>query len=273
MIIDFHQHLGPRNIFPGGARELVDSFPENGYADVALGDTDFDVDAYHRLLDKAGIDVAVSIPSPNTDRGILDIGLEFAASSERIRAFVSVDPRAEYRPVERFRGLLRRGAAGLKVHPVQNHICPNERALYPLYSLAAEHSVPVMFHTGSSVFPNAKHRFADPMLIDEVAADFPDLVIICAHAGRGFWESQTFFLARLRPNVFLELSGFPPRRIQASFPDLASISGKVIFGSDWPSGPALDRVVEGIRGLGLAPADESLILGGNAARILDSRRT
>lgn len=103
----------------------------------------------------------------------------------RIRAFVTVDPRSEYRPTDRFRDLLVRGAAGLKIHPVQNHIFPNDPSLYPLYSIATEYAVPVMFHTGSPVFPNAKHRFADPMLIDEVAADFPELTIICAHAGRG----------------------------------------------------------------------------------------
>jgi uncharacterized protein len=128
-----------------------------------------------------------------------------------------------------------------------------------------------MFHTGSSVFPNAKHRFADPMLIDEVAADFPELAIVCAHAGRGFWESQVFFLARLRPNVFLELSGFPPRRIQSSFPDLASIAEKVIFGSDWPSSPSLDRVVEGFRTLNMPSDKERAMLGGNAERLLALR--
>lgn len=272
MIVDFHQHLGPRNIFPSGAGELVRSFPDNGYDDVAVGDDEFDLDAFHRLLDKAGIDTVVSIPSPNTDRAALDIGLELASQSERIHPFVMVDPRSEYRPADRFRRLLADGAAGLKIHPVQNHILPNDPALYPLYSLAAEHAVPVMFHTGSSVFPNAKHRFADPMLIDEVAADFPDLAIVCAHAGRGFWESQVFFLARLRPNVYLELSGFPPRRIRSSFPDLATIAEKVIFGSDWPSSPSLDRVVEGFRSLGLAPHEQEAVLGGNAGRLLSARR-
>jgi predicted TIM-barrel fold metal-dependent hydrolase len=120
VIIDFHQHLGPRNIFPRAAGELVRSFPDNGYDDVTADDDGFDIDAYHRLLDKAGIDAAVSIPSPNTDRAALDIGLELASRSERIRPFVTVDPRSEYRPTERFRRLLADGAAGLKIHPVQN---------------------------------------------------------------------------------------------------------------------------------------------------------
>ncbi|MEW6470741.1 MAG: amidohydrolase family protein [Actinomycetota bacterium] len=269
MIIDFHQHLGSAEIWPSGPRELVESFPDNGYTDVAPGGDEFDLEAHHRLLDEAGIDVAVSIPSPNNDRSVMDVGLGLAAKSERIRAFVSVDPRSEYRPEDRFGALLAQGASGLKIHPVQNHILPNDPALYPLYAMASDCHLPVMFHTGSSVFPNAKHRFADPMLIDEVAADFPRLPIICAHAGRGFWEQQAFFLAKIRPNVFLELSGFPARRILTSFPELATIAEKIIFGTDWPSSPPLVRVVQQIQELPLPAEVKALLLGGNARRLLE----
>jgi predicted TIM-barrel fold metal-dependent hydrolase len=125
-----------------------------------------------------------------------------------------------------------------------------------------------MFHVGSSVFPGAKHRFADPMAIDEVAADFPDLELICAHAGRGFWEQQTFFLAKLRPNVHLEMSGLPAARIAATFPELERIADRVLYGSDWPTAPALGTVAERFLALPYSESALRAMTFENAARLL-----
>jgi predicted TIM-barrel fold metal-dependent hydrolase len=115
-------------------------------------------------------------------------------------------------------------------------------------------------------------RFCDPLLVDEVAADFPDLQVLCAHSGRGFWTQQVFELTRMRRNVWMELSGLPARRIAALFPELERVGDRVLFGSDWPSSPAISRLAEEFRGL---PFSDELIenaLWRNAARLFDLKQ-
>ncbi len=73
------------------------------------------------------------------------------------------------------------------------------------------------------------------MEIDDVAIDFPDLTIIMAHGGRPLWMDACFFLLRRHRNLWLDLSGIPPKNLPGYFPRLAKIADRVLFGSDWPS--------------------------------------
>lgn len=156
----------------------------------------------------------------------------------------------------------------MKVHLVHSQIYANDAALYPLYEVCRARGLPVMFHTGSSIFPGARHRFSDPMMIDDAAEDFPDVQMLCAHAGRGFWEAQTFFLAKIRRNVHLELSGVPAARVLQVYPELDRIRDRVIYGSDWPASPALQLVADRFRQLPLPDAAFTAMLWDNAARLL-----
>ena len=95
--------------------------------------------------------------------------------------------------------------------------------------------MPVTIHTGTSVFPGARSRFGDPMDVDDVAIDFPQLKILLAHGGRPLWMEAAFFLVRRHPNVHLEVSGIPPAKLLEYFPRLEEIADKTIWGTDWPS--------------------------------------
>jgi predicted TIM-barrel fold metal-dependent hydrolase len=101
-----------------------------------------------------------------------------------------------------------------------------------------------------------------------VAVDFPELNLVMAHAGRGFWYDRAFFLAKLHANVYLEISGLPPSKLMTYFPELDRLTGKVIFGSDWPGMPWIRRNMEAIGKLPLSAEGVEKILGGNAARLL-----
>ena len=105
------------------------------------------------------------------------------------------------------------------------------------------------------------------MLVDEVAADFPQLQVICAHSGRGFWTDQVYSLTRMRRNVWMELSGIPPKRVLQYFPEIERVADRVIWGSDWPSSPAPSLLISQMRELPL-PADVmGAILWSNAEQL------
>ena len=95
--------------------------------------------------------------------------------------------------------------------------------------------MPVLIHTGTSIFPGARCKYGRPMEIDDVAIDFPDLTIVMAHGGRPLWMDEAFFVLRRHPRVFLEVSGIPPNRLLEYFPRLAEVGDRVVWGTDWPS--------------------------------------
>jgi predicted TIM-barrel fold metal-dependent hydrolase len=159
----------------------------------------------------------------------------------------------------------------VKVHPPHQLYSPNAYRtelpqLAELYLVCQERGVPVMFHTGTSIFPKARNVFADPMPIDDVAIDFPDLKLILAHAGRPLYGDTAFFLARRHPNVMLDLSGIPPKSLLRFIPRLRELADKALWGTDWPSpGVASMRGnVEAFLELGLGEEAEQKILWSNA---------
>jgi predicted TIM-barrel fold metal-dependent hydrolase len=125
-----------------------------------------------------------------------------------------------------------------------------------------------LIHTGSSVFKGSRLKYGDPLHLDDVATDFPELNLVMAHSGRGFWYDRAFFLSRLHANIYMELSGLPPSKLLTYFPELARNTDKVIFGSDWPAVPRIKENMDAIRALALPPDGVENIMGGNAARLL-----
>ena len=127
----------------------------------------------------------------------------------------------------------------------------------------------MIFHTGTSIFPRARSRFGDPLLLEDVALDYPELTIVLAHGGRPFWTEEAVYLARRFPHVWLEISGVPPTRLLEYFPILPRISDKVLFGSDWP-GPGVKGIGENLeqfRALGLTEDAQRRILEDNPRRV------
>ena len=158
---------------------------------------------------------------------------------------------------------------GVKLYPTYQHFYANDSRLYPLYAKAQELNIPVMIHTGSSIFRGARLKYGDPIYMDDVAVDFPNLTLLMVHSGRGFWYDRAFFLTKLHKNVFMEIAGLPPQKLLEYFPDLEQVADKVIFGSDWPGMPHIKRNIEIIRKLPLKEETIKKILGRNAAKILD----
>jgi hypothetical protein len=173
--------------------------------------------------------------------------------------------------VDRLAGL---GIRMLKVHPPHQLIYPNQyRTDLPqqaeIYERAQALGMPVMFHTGTSVFPGARNKFAEPIYIDDLLVDFPQLRIILAHGGRPLWMDEAFFLLRRSKNVFLDISSVPPQNLLKYFPRLESVADHAMFGSDWP-GPGVKDIganLERFRALPISEEAKREILRGTALRL------
>ena len=147
----------------------------------------------------------------------------------------------------------------IKIHPPHQVLSPDAYRtgecpeLEHVYGACSDAGLPIMFHTGTSVFPGARSRLGRTLVIDDVAVDFPDLKIILAHAGRPLWMDEAFFLLRRHPNVYIDVSGIPPKRLLQYLPRLAEVSHKALFGTDWPSPGVKDlkRNLDQIRALAL----------------------
>jgi len=111
--------------------------------------------------------------------------------------------------------------------------------------------------------------YADPIFCDDVAIDFPKLKIVLAHAGRPLWMETAVFLARRFPNVHLDISSIPPKRLLEYFPRLEELSGKVLWGSDWPAPgvPGMRENVDRFLELPLTDGARRAILRENARRL------
>jgi predicted TIM-barrel fold metal-dependent hydrolase len=160
------------------------------------------------------------------------------------------------------------GFRGFKAYPVYQHHYMNDIRMYPLYAKAQELGVPMLVHTGSSVFKGARIKYGDPLHLDDVAIDFPNLTIMMAHSGRPFWYEQAFWLARQHKNVYMELSGLPGKKLLEYFPELERNADKIVYGSDWPGNPFIRRNVDAILGLPLKDSTKEKILWKNAERVL-----
>ncbi|MGB6501159.1 MAG: amidohydrolase family protein [Thermoplasmata archaeon] len=171
------------------------------------------------------------------------------------------------------------GIRAIKLHPPHQLFRPNGYvdgsfpALRGIYASCERERIPVIFHTGTSVFPRARNKFGDPLLIEDVALDFPDLTIVLAHGGRPLWNETAVFLARRFPNVWLEISGVPPALLLEYFPKLPRLAEKVLYGSDWP-GPGVKELGANIgrfRGLPLPPEVVHRVLEENPERVFPRR--
>ena len=220
-----------------------------------------------------GVDYAIVMAelSPVTTGNCTnDYVAKFCEGQEMLLPFANFNPYLHNRPsVELEYWVRERGFRGVKLYPTYQYFYPNDRMMYPMYAKAEELGVPVMLHTGSSVFKGARLKYGDPIYLDDVAVDFPHLNILLVHSGRGFWYDRAFFLARLHENVYMEIAGLPPSRLLSYFPEFERNADKIIFGTDWPGVVNIAENIEAIRRLPISEEAKDKILGTNAARILN----
>jgi predicted TIM-barrel fold metal-dependent hydrolase len=235
-----------------------------------------------RRLDADGIDraVLVNYPSPDlmgfTERVNQYVAEYCAAAPDRLVPMGGVHPRFTADAAAEVRRAADMGVKALKIHPPHMAVEANAYlhgmdALRALYEEAQRLALPVMIHTGTSIFPGARSRLGEPMGVDDVAVDFPELTIVIAHGGRPLWMEEAFFLVRRFPNVFMDVSSIPPKAILRYFPRLAEIADKVLYGSDWPA-PGVRSMADNLRdfrALGLSEDVLAKVLDANARRVFN----
>jgi len=198
-----------------------------------------------------------------------------ARNNDVLIPFGSVDPWG-VNPAGRVRQLVDDyGVRGFKFHPSLQAFEPNDRRLYPVYEAIAERGVPALFHTGQTGLGSAlpgghgiKLRYSDPMLLDDVAADFPELTIVMAHPAVP-WVDAQIAIASHKANCYVDLSGwspkyFPPQLVRALSRQLRT---KALFGTDHPY-IGLERWRRDFETLDVDAAALPLILKNNAIQVL-----
>jgi predicted TIM-barrel fold metal-dependent hydrolase len=189
--------------------------------------------------------------------------------------FGSVDPLRVPAAVEQVASLAEAGARGFKFHPTMQAFAPNDPAVYPIYSAIEAAGVPVVFHTGQTGIGaglpggrGLKLRYSQPMLIDDVAADFPKLTVILAHPSVP-WQDEAISMATHKANVFIDLSGWSPKYFAPQLVRAFSsfLSHKFLFGSDYP---VIDpeRWIRDFDTLDVPDAARQAIMKDNAVRVL-----
>jgi uncharacterized protein len=190
----------------------------------------------------------------------------------RFRPVANLNPHLHYPVAAELARQVSLGAVALKLHPVHGGFDAGDRMLYPAYAWAQDRQLPVIVHCGTSTFAGSSNGYADPALLVDVLRDFPELTLVLAHGGRGWWYDQAAFLALMRPNVWLEVSGLPPQRLADYYgASLCRLADKMIFGTDWPGVPGVlsnARALEkALLGAGCTAAQVAAAWGDNAARV------
>jgi uncharacterized protein len=172
-----------------------------------------------------------------------EIATACAEHADVLIPFASIDPAKGEPGAREARRLFEQfGVRGLKFHPSLQGFFPNDRVAYPLYEVLQEVGLPAIFHTGQTGIGarvrgggGIRLKYSNPMDIDDVAVDFPDLRIVMAHPAFP-WQDEALAVATHKPNVFIDLSGWSPKYFPPQLIRYANtlLKDKVLFGSDYP---------------------------------------
>lgn len=277
MITDCHVHIHPLQMFKPAVLELI----KRGRANFEqIAEFCEAPKPFLKYLDAAGVDRAVLINyvAPEVigfTEGVNEYIAEYTKECpRRLISCGGLHPRTSKNIMADVEQILRLKIRAIKIHPPHQLLFPNDylhgvKELEIIYRAAEANGIPIIFHTGTSIFAGARNRYGDPMYIDDVAVDFPKLKILVAHGGRPLWMDVAFFLVRRHPNVFLDISGIPPKTLLHYFPRLEEIASKTLFGTDWPGPgvPDIGKNLEEFRALPLSEAARQQILSGTASGI------
>jgi len=171
-----------------------------------------------------------------------DVATFAEENSDIVMAFASVDPTRGAEALIEARRLIERGVKGFKLHPPLQQFFPNDKIAYPFYEVINEARLPVIFHTGHSGIGTGmpggggvRLKYGNPMDIDDVAVDFPDMPIIMAHPSFP-WQDEAISVCLHKPQVYIDLSGWSPKYFSPVLIQYANtlLKKKMLFGSDFP---------------------------------------
>ena len=160
------------------------------------------------------------------------------------------------------------GFKAIRVLPWLWEVPPTDRRFYPVYAACIEERVPFctqIGHTG----PLMPSEVGRPIYLDQVALDFPELIIVAGHIGYP-WTGEAIAVATKHPNVFIDTSAYTARRYPAQLVEFMRGHGaaKVLFGTNYPMMTAA-KALEGLDALGLSHENQAKFLGENASRVFD----
>ena len=259
-------------------QELMDASAKYFRADQDRTPTVASIAEHYRARRTAAVVFTVDAPSGTGHPALSseEIAEQAAEHPDVLIPFGSVDPHAGKAAVARARRLVtEHGVRGFKFHPSLQAFEPNAQRFYALYAALEELGVPALFHTGQTGIGaglpggrGIKLRYSDPMLLDDVAADFPGLTIVLAHPSVP-WQDEAISIATHKANVYIDLSGwspkyFPPQLVRAAN---TLLKRKVLFGSDFPV-ITPDRWLADFEKLEIKDDIRPLILKDNAVRVL-----
>ena len=239
-----------------------------------------DVADYYREREMACVIFTVDYESRSGRRPVPneEVAEVAAANPDVLIPFASVDP-ARPDAVERARRLIAdHGVRGFKFHPNIQAFFPNDRSAYPLYEVIAEAGLPALFHTGHSGIGSGvpgggglRLKYSNPIYVDDVAADFPEMPIVLAHPSFP-WQDEAISIAMHKPEVYIDLSGWSPKYFPPQLVRYANtlLKRQVLFGSDFPM-ITPDRWLRDFEQLDIDEDVKPLVLKENAAQLLGLR--
>ncbi|MFQ6015937.1 MAG: amidohydrolase family protein [Anaerolineae bacterium] len=281
MIIDFRIRIPPRRQFPQG--------------EAAMAEMPGFVQRYQALYKEAlqtnwgDEDLLAAMEAAGITRGVLQAEFEFGdyralnwAVQEMAQrypdhfiGYCTVDPAADDDMVAVVsEAVEEHGMRGVNLQPWAYRVKANDRRFYPLYARCAELGLPVTVHTGVNFSTDRSIDFGRPLYLDQVACDFPELVLVANHGGWP-WVAEMMAVAWKHPQVYVEIGGIAPKYLAlpgSGWETLMQFANsvlqdQVLFATDWPLIP-FDRAVCEFNQLPLKESVKEKILYKNAARLL-----
>jgi hypothetical protein len=277
--IDVHTHA---EIGRGGEDGLLPEWREAAkrhFGEDATPTVD-DVAAYYRERNMAAVVFTVDAETV-TGRAAVpneEVAAAAAENSDVLIPFASVDPHRPNAADEVTRLARDHGVRGFKFHPNLQAFSPNDREFYPIYEAIQAAAVPALFHTGHSGIGTGlpggggiRLKYSNPMLVDDVAVDFPRLKIVLAHPSFP-WQDEAISIALHKQQVYIDLSGWSPKYFPPQLVRYANtqLRDRVLFGSDYPL-ITPDRWLADFEQADFKDEVRPLILKENAIRLLELR--
>ncbi|MEU8659595.1 amidohydrolase family protein [Actinoplanes philippinensis] len=277
--IDVHTHAevsrdGHSSLSPELLGASADYFKAHGHRQPTIDETA----AYYAERKMAAVVFTVDAEHATGHPRIAneEIAEDCAKHPDTLIPFASIDPHKGRAGVREARRLVERyGVRGFKFHPSIQGFAPDDRLAYPLYEVIEELGAVALFHTGQTGIGarvrgggGIRLKYSNPMLVDDVAVDFPDLRIILAHPSFP-WQDEALAVATHKEHVHIDLSGWSPKYFPPQLVRYANslLQDKVLFGSDYPV-ITPDRWLADFARLDVKDTVRPRILKDNAARLL-----